>query len=222
MSYSSSQQSVAISLEGRLTTGDPSRLGARYDGEGVFFSVFSEHAEMLELCLFDESNRETQRLRFSDCDSGVWHGYLPGLAPGARYGFRAHGAFEPENGHYFNPQRLLLDPYARLITNGYRVSPANSVCRFEHVEGEAPRPVKAFSFAEDNADFVPRSVVLADSEALSSAGSVFPTPSRRVIYEAHLAGLTALNAAVPYELRGKFAGAGSAQIIQHLLSLIHI
>ncbi len=219
MSYSSSQQSASITLEGRLAAGDPSRLGARYDGEGVFFSVFSEHAEMLELCLFDESNHETQRLRFSDCDSGVWHGYLPGLAPGARYGFRAHGAFEPENGHYFNPQRLLLDPYARLITNGYRVSPANSVCRFEHVEGEAPRPVKAFSFAEDNADFVPRSVVLADSEALSSAGSVFPTPSRRVIYEAHLAGLTALNAAVPYELRGKFAGAGSAQIIQHLRAL---
>ena len=185
----------------------------------MLFSVYSEHAEMLELCLFDESNQETQRLEFSDCESGVWHGYLPGLAPGARYGFRAHGTFDPDNGHYFNPQRLLLDPYARLITHGYRVSPANAVCRFEQVEGESPRPLPAFSFTEDNAEFVPRSVVLGGSEALASAGSVFRAPSQRVIYEAHLAGLTALNASVPYELRGKFAGAGCAQIISHLRAL---
>ena len=134
--------------------------------------------------------------------SGVWHGYLPGLEPGARYGFRAHGAFDPENGHYFNPHRLLLDPYARSITSGYRVSAANSVCQFEHVDGQSPRPVQAFSFAEDNAEFVPRSVVIADSEEQGQFRTrpLFPKPSRRVIYEAHLAGLTALNASIPLSL----------------------
>ena len=215
MSYSVNPQKE----EQRLAAGDSSALGARWDGEGVLFSVYSEHAEMLELCVFNESNHEIQRLSFNHCDTGVWHGYLPGLAPGARYGFRAHGAFDPENGHYFNPQRLLLDPYARAITGGYRVSPANSVCRFENVDGESPQPMQAFSFAEDNADFVGRSVVLADSDKCANSASVFPKPSRRVIYEAHLAGLTALNASIPSELRGKFAGAGRAEIISHLRAL---
>jgi len=208
-------------VAGKLLPGDASVLGARCTDDGVLFSVYSEHAEMLELCLFDDTNRETERLDFNQCDSGVWHGFLPGLAPGARYGFRAQGPFDPANGHYFNPQRLLLDPYARSITGGYRVSPANAVCRFQHHDGEAPQPVRAFSFAEDNADFVARSVVLAESEsvALSAASALFSKPSRRVIYEAHVAGLTALNNSIPAELRGKFAGAGSTEIISHLKAL---
>ncbi len=181
------------------------------------FSVYSEHAEMLELCLFNDLDQETQRFSFTAADNGVWHGYLPGAMPGQRYGFRAHGEFQPERGHYFNPQRLLLDPYARAMSGRYEYSPVNAVCRFDETSADATTPLPALSFGEDNAGYVPRSVVLGAQAGVP--GRLFRKPSRRVIYEAHVAGLTALHAALPAELRGRFAGAGSPEIIGHLRAL---
>src|SRR5687768_15010218 len=94
--------------------GRPSPLGATYDGAGVNFALFSEHATAVELCLFDARNAET-RVRLVERSAHVWHGYVPDLAPGQRYGFRVHGVFEPARGKRFNPYKLLVDPYARAI-----------------------------------------------------------------------------------------------------------
>ena len=206
-----------------LAPGDHSKLGAHWDGEGVLFSVHSKHAERLELCLFDDAGSEVQRLDFSACDGGVWHGYLPGFGPGTVYGLRAHGPFEPSRGQYFNPNRLLLDPYARALRGSYRVSPVNTVCRFEQQGGGGSVALRSLSFDEDNAAFVPRSVVLADSDPGRATNAplapIFRKPCSRIIYEAHVAGLTALHASLPDELKGRFAGAGSTEIINHLRAL---
>ena len=206
-----------------LAPGDHSKLGSHWDGEGVHFAVHSETAESLELCLFDDAGRETQRLDFSACDEGVWHGYLPGVGPGTAYGLRAHGPFDPSQGHYFNPNRLLLDPYARALRGSYQVSPVNSVCRFDQQDERGNVALRSLGFEEDNAAFVPRSLVLADSSSGRFASApvppIFRKPSSRIIYEAHVAGLTALHASLPDELKGRFAGAGSSEIINHLRAL---
>jgi glycogen operon protein len=97
-----------------IVAGDHTRLGAVFDGHGVNFAVFSENATKIELCLFtDDGQRETVRLVLPDRTGAVWHGYVPGLKPGALYGYRAHGPYEPDQGHRFNPMKLLADPYSR-------------------------------------------------------------------------------------------------------------
>ena len=98
----------------RLWPGKPFPLGPKWDGEGTNFSLFSEHAEKVELCLFDEHDRET-RYEFSERTAFHWHGYLAGVGPGQRYGFRVYGRWAPEQGHRFNPAKLLIDPYAKSI-----------------------------------------------------------------------------------------------------------
>jgi glycogen operon protein len=97
-----------------LWPGKPSPLGATWDGEGTNFAVFSENGTHVELCLFDEHGGQ-QIVNFTEVTNYVWHGYVPGVGPGQRYGFRVHGPFEPENGHRFNPSKLLIDPYAKAI-----------------------------------------------------------------------------------------------------------
>ena len=99
-----------------ILAGNPAELGASFDGDGVNFAVFSENAEALDLCLFDENGTETARLPLPERDGDIWYGRVPGLTPGQHYGFRAHGAFAPKDGHRFNPAKLLLDPYARRLT----------------------------------------------------------------------------------------------------------
>lgn len=94
--------------------GDPYPLGATYDGAGTNFALFTEVAERVELCLFDEENQET-RVNFTECEGFVWHGYLPGVGPGQRYGYRVHGPYDPRRGQRCNPAKLLLDPYAKAI-----------------------------------------------------------------------------------------------------------
>ena len=98
----------------RVWPGKPFPLGPRWDGEGTNFSLFSEHAEKVELCLFDEHDRET-RYELTERTAFNWHGYLPGIGPGQRYGYRVHGPWAPEQGHRFNPDKLLIDPYAKSI-----------------------------------------------------------------------------------------------------------
>ena len=95
------------------------RLGAQVDSNGVQFTVYSAHAEKLELCLFDEAGQESQRIEFAERTGGLWHAYVPGLRPGAQYGLRAHGPYDPDHGHRFNPNKLLLDPYAKAISGRF-------------------------------------------------------------------------------------------------------
>ena len=97
-----------------ITAGSSHQLGANFDGDGVNFAIFSAHAERVELCLYDQDGKtEIARLDLPEYTHEVWHGYVPGLQPGALYGYRVHGPYDPENGHRFNPHKLLIDPYAR-------------------------------------------------------------------------------------------------------------
>src|ERR1700729_4308328 len=103
-------------LADRLLCGKPWPLGATWDGLGVNFAIFSAHASRIELCLFDPSGRrEIARYELPECTDEIWHGYVPTLKPGQLYGYRAHGPYLPEEGHRFNPHKLLLDPYAKKL-----------------------------------------------------------------------------------------------------------
>jgi glycogen operon protein len=195
--------------------GLPNPPGTTWDGEGTNFALYSEFATAVELCLFDRGGRET-RLPFSEVDAHVWHGYVPGVGPGQRYGYRVHGPYDPANGHRFNPAKLLVDPYARAIDGvldwddsvfGYRVSP-DTAAGDDHV----PDP-------RDSAPHVPKSVV---------ADTLFPwgddqrprTPwHETVIYETHVKGFTRRHPAIPEPLRGTYAGLASPPAIEHLLRL---
>ncbi|MEZ5875174.1 MAG: glycogen debranching protein GlgX [Hyphomicrobiales bacterium] len=196
----------------RLEPGTPWPLGATYDGRGVNFAVFSAHATRVEVCLFDEDGSETDRVTLPEYSDEVWHGYVPGLAPGQRYGLRVHGPYAPRDGHRFNPNKLLLDPYARLYAGdlvwddslfGYQIG--------------SKRADLAMS-KSDSAAFLPKCVVVADGDS-----PAHPRPNRpwaeTVIYEAHVKGMTALHPGVPEHLRGTFAGLSHDAVIDHLVKL---
>ncbi|RYE72257.1 MAG: glycogen debranching enzyme GlgX, partial [Oxalobacteraceae bacterium] len=109
----------------RMTAGTPYPLGATPDGSGTNFAVFSAHAEKIELCLFDPTGRrEIARHALPECTDEVWHGYLPRIQPGQIYGYRAYGPYQPEHGHRFNHNKLLLDPYAKSVHGTLRWSDA--------------------------------------------------------------------------------------------------
>ena len=139
----------------RVWPGRPFPLGPRWDGEGTNFSLFSENATAVELCLFDEKDRET-RIRMTECTGFNWHCYVPGIGPGQRYGYRVHGPWAPEHGHRFNPAKLLLDPYARAINGRLSWRP----------ELENARRTSAGQVSADPADsapFLPRCAVVDSS-----------------------------------------------------------
>lgn len=102
-----------------IKAGKPDSLGSAFDGDGVNFAVYSAHATKIELCLYDDEGRETERLKLPDRSGDVWHGYVPGLKPGQAYGYRVYGPHDPANGHFFDPGKTLLDPYAREMTPGF-------------------------------------------------------------------------------------------------------
>ena len=130
-------------------------LGATFDGSGTNFALFSEVAERVELCLFDEAGAET-RIALTEVDAYVWHGYLPRVQPGQLYGYRAYGPYQPEQGHRFNHNKLLLDPYARQIAGALRWSDALYGYRLESSRAD-------LSFdRRDSAAFMPKSVVVDD------------------------------------------------------------
>jgi glycogen operon protein len=197
-----------------LWPGRPQPLGASWDGEGVNFAVFSERAEAIELCVFDgRGRRELLRLPLPERTGFVWHGYLPGAGPGTLYGLRAHGPYRPELGQRFNPNRLLLDPYARALAGPLRWSDAH----FGYKIG-AQRADLTLDW-RDNAPAMPKCRVV---DARFDWGDDRPpgTPwSDTVIYELHVKGFTILNAEVPPALRGTYAGLASAPAIAHLRRL---
>jgi isoamylase len=191
--------------------GRPHPLGASWDGGGTNFAVFAEAAEAVDLALFDQAGTE-RRLRLPELTAHVWHGYVPEVGPGQRYGFRVHGPYDPDRGQRHNPAKLLLDPYARAIEGAVAWDP--SVFGYR-VDADDLVPDD-----RDSAPNVPKSVVVHD------AG--FPWGDDRrpgipwadtVIYEAHLRGFTFRHPEVAPHQRGTFAGMGSPPVIEHLQRL---
>ncbi len=198
----------------RIEAGDPGTLGARFDGEGTHFALYSAHAEAVELCLFDTSGETAiERLFLPEKTHGVWHGYIPGLAPGTAYGYRVHGPYAPHAGHRFNPAKLLLDPYAKALTGEFRWHDAQFGYPLEHPEGDLAKD------GRDNAKYMPKAVVTrANSPPESQRRPLTPWP-QTVIYECHVKGFTKLHPDVPEPLRGTFAGLARPQIIDYLKAL---
>ena len=195
--------------------GAPYPLGATWDGNGVNFALFSEHATKVELCLFEsvEAMLESQRVQVTEQTDMVWHVYLPDVRPGQCYGYRVHGPYEPVNGHRFNPAKVLVDPYAKAVARPVRWDDA----MFGY---EVGNPAADLSYDErDNAAFTPLASVI---DPVFDWQGVRPpaTPwHRTVIYEAHVKGLTKLHPDVPPKLRGTYAGVAQPAVVEHLQRL---
>ncbi len=196
----------------RVWRGSPYPLGASWDGAGVNFAIFSENAQAVDLCLFDADGNE-QRVRMIDQTDQVWHCYLPDARPGQAYGYRVFGPYEPERGHRFNPNKLLIDPHAKRIDGqlrwddtlfGYRIG--------SDEDAEAPDE-------RDSAPNVPRSVVVNPAFVWGSDQQLRTPWEQTLIYEVHVKGFTQQHPDVPPELRGTYAGLGSFAAIEYLQSL---
>jgi isoamylase len=193
----------------RIWAGEPYPLGATYDGLGTNISVFSEIAERVELCLFDEGGHE-RRIDMPEVTGYCWHAYLFDVGPGQRYGFRVHGPWYPERGLRCNPAKLLLDPYARAIEGQVVWNPAV----FGHRHG-TPFMVET----TDSAPFVPRSVVVDQDFEWRGDRPPRRPANDTVIYEVHVKGFTARHPDIPENLRGTYAGLAHPAAIRHLQDL---
>ena len=205
-----------MSFEGQTSrvveAGDPTRRGATYDGEGVNFALFSAYAERVELCLFDAEGHELERIALPEYTNEIWHGYVPGLAPGQLYGYRVHGPYDPEAGHRFNANKLLIDPYARLIHGEIKWGQAAYGYKFDDEAGD-------LSFDEtDSAPFMPKCVVVEAKAPTRHSRPSVPW-SRAVTYETHVRGFTRLHPAVPRALRGTFDGLAHKDVVGYIKSL---
>ncbi len=198
----------------RLWPGQPAPRGATWDGRGVNFALFSRNAERVELCLFDEKGRrELQRIALPEYTDEIWHGYLPDVRPGQLYGYRVHGPYDPERGHRFNPNKLLLDPYAKALAGQLLWSDAHFGYRIGH-------RTEDLSFdRRNNARGMPKCVVV--DTAFTWARELPPRVPwhESVFYELHVRGFTMRHPEVPEALRGTFAGLSTPAVIQHLRSL---
>ncbi len=197
-----------------ILAGTPNPLGVHWDGEGANVAVFSENATGIEVCLFSEDGeRETRRLALPERSGPVWHGYLPGLAPGALYGLRAHGPYAPERGHRFNPNKLLLDPYARRLHGRFSADEACLGYDPASLEGDL-----SFSCV-DSAPAMPKCVVTPPAPPVPRGEQPNTAWSETVVYEAHPKGLTRLWPKLPNELRGTYEALGAEPVLEHLASL---
>ncbi len=185
-------------------------LGAVYDGAGTNFSLFSEIADGVELCLFDDEGNET-RIGLSEVTGYCWHAYLPEVEPGQRYGFRVHGPWDPENGHRCNPAKLLLDPYAKAIVGEAQWDEAVFPYRF----GEGEDVINE----TDSSPYVPRSVVHQPHFDWDGDRRLQRPWHETIIYETHVKGLTKRHPGVPEELRGTYAAVAQPAIIDYLRDL---
>ncbi len=210
---------MAIDI-GRVAAGLPYPLGATHDGSGINFALFSANATRVELCLFDNRGKtEEARITLPEYTNEIWHGYVNGLRPGQLYGFRVHGPYNPEEGHRFNANKLLLDPYAKGMKGQLSWSDAHYGYKVGDEEAD-------LSFDErDSAPYMPKCVA---TEA--AARQRFSFPWRRenrpqvdwtntVIYEAHVRGMTMRHPLVPEKARGTFAGLAHPAVIEHLVKL---
>ncbi len=197
-----------------ISAGSSHPLGSTWDGRGTNFALFSANAEKVELCLFDRSGkRETRRLALPERTEDVWHGYFHDVTPGQLYGYRVHGPYEPERGFRFNPNKLLVDPYAKSLAGRLVWSDAHFGYRTGHARAD-------LSFdRRDNARGMPKSVVIDET----AAPRLNETPripwEDTIIYEAHVKGLTRQREDVPPEWRGTYRGLSARPVIEHLKRL---
>jgi len=198
----------------RLREGLPYPLGATWDGLGVNFALFSANATKVELCLFDtDGRRELERIELPEYTDEVWHGYLPDARPGTTYGYRVYGPYEPENGHRFNPNKLLLDPYAKQMVGDLKWDPA----LFGYTVGS---PDADLSFDErDSASFMPKCRVIESAFTWGNERRPQIPWERTIIYETHLRGFTMKHPAIPKDIRGTCAGLMHHEAINYIRSL---
>jgi isoamylase len=195
------------------SAGSPFPRGANWDGKGVNFSLFSESSEAVELCLFEADGANERRIRIRERTSGAWHIYVPDVGPGQLYGYRVHGPYVPESGQRFNPNKLLLDPYAKAI--GRPLTWADEL--FGYQLGD---PDGDLSFDDrDSAAFAPLGIVTDPSFDWSDERRPSHAAHETIVYEAHVRGMTQLHPDVPERLRGTYAGMASEPIIKHLQRL---
>ncbi len=201
-----------------VTEGKPYPLGATCMDDGVNFALFSANAEKVELCLFDETGEnETARIALPGYTDQVWHAYVEGLKPGALYGYRVHGPYEPQRGHRFNSQKLLFDPYAKKIAGAFRWHNSMYGYKLENPDHDLVIDTT------DNAAHMPKCVVLDTRPFAEDQGSRPPKPyipwNKTIIYETHVKGFTRLHPAVPENERGKFAGLAHPEVLGYIKSL---
>src|SRR6201991_3474424 len=198
----------------RLTAGSPARLGASWDGRGTNFALFSANAQKVELCLFDsQGRRELERIELPERTEDVWHGYLNDVSPGQLYGYRVHGPYAPEHGHRFNPNKLLIDPYAKRLAGRFVWSDAH----FGYRTG-SPRGDLSFD-RRDNARGMPKSVVIDPAFNWGDDRRPCVPWADTIIYEAHVKGLTVQREDMPPGWRGSFRGLAAPSMVDHLKRL---
>jgi len=213
-----------------ITSGRCFPLGASFisgdqqnDRSGTNFALFSAHAEKVELCLFDENGEnEIQRLVLPEYTDDIFHGFVAGIKPGALYGYRVYGPFEPHNGHRFNPAKLLLDPYAKALHGEVKNSPLHYAYQPSSADDgnstQCPRQDLTLDL-QDNAKAMAKCIVV-DSNAVEPC-STHPQVRQRdsILYEMHVKGFTAQHPNVPVELKGTFAGLANEHIVEYLVAL---
>ena len=199
-------------MQYRLSPGSPVELGAIADRTGTNFALVSHHATRVELCLFDASgNTETARIALPEKTAGVWYGHVEGIGPGQRYGYRVHGPFDPDNGQRFNRNKLLIDPYARMIDRPFRLAPS----MLGHLPGHAEKD-RSFNPGDSAAD-MPKAIVVA-------AGTAPDTRPRipwqdTILYEMHVKGFTQQMDGIAPALRGTLPALGEPAALEHLVKL---
>jgi glycogen operon protein len=197
-----------------LEEGNPGKRGAQWDGSGVNFALFSANATKVELCLFSEDGKEElERITLPEHTNDIWHGYLRGIGPGQRYGFRVHGPYEPEKGHRFNPNKLLLDPYAYAHIGSVIWDPAIFGYKMESMDD--------LTFDErDSAPFVPKCIVVDPNfDFTGERGRKNIRWDETIFYEAHVKGFTKCRTDIAEHLRGTYAGLAQQPVIDYVRSL---
>ncbi len=204
-----------VSNAARVRPGDPFPLGATWDGNGVNFAFFSETAEGMEVCLFDEADAPVPKsiIRLAERTDHIWHAYVRGLAPGQRYACRTRGSYDPANGLRFNPSKLLIDPYARAIEGEIRWDERLFSYRIGGRQEDLRRDTRS------NAAFIPKSIVVDPSFEWGNDRPLRTPWSDTIIYETHVKGFTAQHPEVPESQRGTYAALGSECMIEYLRKL---
>jgi len=203
------------SVDLNLLPGSPYPLGATWDGKGVNFAVFSEHAESMELCLFkpDNDQKEYVRIKIEEVTHYVWHVYVPDLHPETLYGYRAYGPYDPHSGHRFNPNKLLLDPYAKAVSGTIKWDDALFPYQIDDENQDL-----SFSLV-DSAPYIPKSVIIDNQFDWENDKAPKIPYHDTIIYEAHVKGFTKLCPEIPEEIRGCYAGIAHPAAIKYLKEL---
>jgi isoamylase len=198
----------------RVKEGLPYPRGATWDGKGVNFALFSAHATKVEACIFDSSGKELEKIELPEYRDETWHGYVPDIGPGTFYGYRVHGPYAPDEGHRFNPNKLVLDPYARAHFGELKWDPAVFAYKVGDPQGD-------LSYDErDSAPFMPKCVVTDPDFDWRREKVWRPVPwETTVIYETHVRGYTRLHPKVPEALRGTYAGLAVKDVTDYVKSL---